>query len=159
MNRLRNALLLLAAILVPLYSLAATPDRQENGHSAAPVTGTYSVTYDIDLVSTLPAGTTIVCKTQIAPVLQGAEGQSGMVVPVESAASVATISGSTATCSVEIPFAWTLSASQANVVLNYEIQAVNATGTLPLVVRNSVLQRTSEAQPATTSSLAFAVIL
>lgn len=158
MNRLRNALPLLAAILIPFYSLAATPDRQENSHAPAPVTGAYSVTYNIDLVSTLPVGTTIVCKTQIAPALQGAEGQSGMVVPVESAASVATVSGSTATCIVEIPFAWTLSANQTNVLLSYEIQAVNATGTLPLVVRNSVLQGTSEALPST-SRLTFAVTL
>ncbi len=108
MNRLRNSLLLVAAILVPVSALAATPDYQKSRTPSA-VTGVYAVTFNIDVVSTLAAGTTIFCKAQIAPALQGAEGQSGIVIPVESAASVATVSGSTANCVVEIPFAWTLS--------------------------------------------------
>ena len=72
---------------------------------------------------------------------------------------MATVSGSTADCVVEIPFAWTLSSNQTNVLLNYEIQAVSATGALPVVLRNSSLSGTSEVLPASgaTSSLTFAV--
>jgi hypothetical protein len=159
MNRIRTSLLVFAATLIPFSALAATPEHHHGGSSSAAVTGTYSITYNIDVVSTLPAGATIVCKAQIAPAIQGVEGQNGLAVPVESAASVATVSGSTATCVVQIPFAWTLNANQTNVVLNYEIQAVNAAAALPVVVRNSVLQGTSEALPASgaTSSLTFAV--
>jgi hypothetical protein len=160
MNRLRASLFTLAATLIPFSALAATPEHHHGGgNSPSVVTGAYSITYNIDVVSTLPAGATIVCKAQIAPALQGVEGQNGQIVPIESAASIATVSGSTATCVVQIPFAWTLNANQTNVVLNYEIQAVNASATLPVVVRNSVLQGVSEPLPASgaTSALTFAV--
>lgn len=156
MNRLHVSQMLMALALLPVAALAVTPDH--NGHSSAPapVSGTFSITYNIDLSSTLPAGAMIICKTEIAPAPLSGEGT---VLPIESAASVATVSGSTATCVVEIPFAWTLNAAPGKVVLNYEIVAQNASAALPVVVRSSSLQGVSESLPTSgaTSALSFSV--
>ncbi|MGB8261920.1 MAG: hypothetical protein WCE75_16275 [Terracidiphilus sp.] len=159
MKSARISLLLALAALVPLAAWAGPAPGRRGGNTAT-VSGVYSVTFNLNLASTLPAGATIVCKAQIAPGGQQQFFQSQpAAVPVESAAGVAQVSGATATCAVEIPFSWTVNSSSSGVSLSYEIDAVNATGALPALVRVSGQQGVAESYPAAggTASLSFNV--
>jgi hypothetical protein len=155
---MRRSRTLAFLLLFPLISAVAfsAPTTERKGSGPSTVAGVYSITFNLNIASTLPAGTTIVCKAQIAPNLPGL--QSG-VVPVETAAGVATVTGSTATCLVEIPFSWTLNNAKSGAVLSYEIDAVNASGALPVLLRTSALAGTAEPFPAAgaTSDLSFSV--
>ena len=149
--------LMMAALVLPV---CAQPAAQHHGSGPTAVAGTYSITFNLNIASTLPANATIVCKAQIAP---GGNFYSSMnpqvAVPVESASGVATITGTTATCLVEIPFSWNVETTRNGVALSYELDAVNASGTLPAVVRTSTQQGIAQAYPSSggTASVTFNV--
>jgi hypothetical protein len=146
MIRTRISALLLFATLAS--ASAWTQPVANHRTTSTAVTGVYSITFNLTIESTLPANSTIVCKAQIVPgnsALNSFAPQSAAV-PMESAGGVAQVTGSTATCAVDIPFSWTVEASRG-VALSYEIDAVNATGTLPAVVRTSVQQGIAESYP------------
>jgi hypothetical protein len=145
MARVRTSLLLCLALLAPLAALAATPLRHGGSSSSSAVSGVYSVTFNLTIASTLPTGSTITCRAQIAPNQSGSYsfGQSSATL-VETATGIATVSGSTATCTVEIPFAWTVSSTRNGVLLSYEVDALTSTS---LVVRSSMQQNITEAYP------------
>ena len=159
MSRFRIAVFLLLASL-PLLAAASAPVAEHRGSGPAAVSGVYSVTFNLNIASELPANSTIVCKAQIAPAGAAFPGFSQQVfaVPVESASSVAAVTGATATCTVEIPFSWTVQTARG-VQLSYQIDAVNAGGALPAVVRTSSQQGIAQPYPASggVSSLAFSV--
>jgi hypothetical protein len=144
------ALVILTLVLAPMAAFAGPASLHHGGGSSSTsLSGVYSVTFNLTVASTLPAGSTIVCKAQVSPnVQQGYFGVTNQAVPVESAFGTATVSGSTATCAVEIPFSWTLSSSSSSATLAYEIDAYNANGTLPSVVRVSSQSGLSETLPA-----------
>ena len=82
--------------------------------TAAPSTGTIATTLTIKLASVFPAGFKIVCSSEI--IAQSINDVSDTFTSFEeSASSVATISGTTATCTVRTPYAWTLPAASATV--------------------------------------------
>jgi hypothetical protein len=159
MVRLRIPMLLCAALLVS----AAVPavGAPEQRASSTTVNGVYSITFNLNIASSLPAGTTITCRAQMVP------GQGGLnlgnpqlaATPVETAAGVATVAGSTAICAAEIPFSWTVTSAQGGVMLSYEIDAVSSSGSTPLLVRSSARQGIGAAFPAAgeTASLSFNV--
>ncbi len=152
-------MLLLFALLAPTAARSA-PVTEHRGGGPAQVSGVYSVTFNLTIASTLPAGATITCKAQIVPSQTGFMGlNSQAAIPVETATGVATVTGSTATCAVEIPFSWTVNGAQNGASLSYEIDAVNISGSLPVLLRTSAQQGVSEAYPATgaTSNLSFNV--
>jgi hypothetical protein len=70
-------------------------------------TGEIEATVTITLKTALPKGGTIAC-TVGATAISDSETTDATVGFVESATSVATVSGSTATCKVNIPYSWVL---------------------------------------------------
>uniref|UniRef100_E6QIF9 Uncharacterized protein n=1 Tax=mine drainage metagenome TaxID=410659 RepID=E6QIF9_9ZZZZ len=103
--------------------------------------GSYRIIFHIAILSTLPANASVVCKVGVTPQASRASGWMVAGLPVESASSMAVLSGSTATCVVRIPFAWTLPGGTDGVTLSYEVDAYSG------VVGRSMLLRSS-AQPA-----------
>lgn len=107
---------------------------------AAPTTGTIATTITIKLASAFPAGFKIVCGTEI-------EGQSidtrvGTEVSFEeSSSSVATVSGTTATCTVKTPYAWTLPTASGTVdnfvTGEYTVNVYSAGTALPGLLRST----------------------
>jgi hypothetical protein len=160
MRGVRVSTLMLALALAAAAAWAGPgperPGPERKGPTSTTFTGTYSVTFNLTIASTLPSGSTITCKVQILP---GVSGMESAAVPVEAAAGVAVVTGTAATCTVEIPFAWTLSNTRGGVSMSYEIDAFNATGTLPNVVRTSAQQGMAESYPASggTTNLTFNV--
>jgi hypothetical protein len=133
------------------------PERT-SGNQTTSVSGVYQVTFNLTVASTLPANSTIVCKAAIVPALRSNGGMNQTaVIPLEIAASAIPVAGGTATCVVEIPFAWTLADKSNGALLSFEVKAVNAAGVLPDLVRSSVQQGIAEPYPAagSTSSLTF----
>jgi|WetSurMetagenome_2_1015567.scaffolds.fasta_scaffold21498_5 hypothetical protein len=153
----RISLLLCIALLI-----SAAASAQENRNRPAAVSGAYSVTFKLSLLSTLPARTTITCKAQIAPNQGGPElanphPAQGLV---ETATGLAVVAGPKATCAVKIPFAWTVTGMQSGVVLGYEIDAVSHLGAAPLLVRSSARQNITAPFPAQggNASLSFNLV-
>jgi hypothetical protein len=145
MRHVRISLLLCTALLVSTAASAqGGPDRP------AVVSGVYSIVFSLNILSTLPAKTTITCRAQIAPNQEGPDLGKPHPAPglVETAAGVATVTGPKATCAVKIPFAWTVTGPQGGVVLSYEIDAVSHSGAAPLLVRSSARQNISAPFPA-----------
>jgi len=160
MSRTRIACSLLAASLVAASAWAG-PIAEHHRSGPSTVTGTYSITFNLNIVSTLPAGATIACRVQIVPATSGMPGFTPQSAPslVESASGVASVSGSTATCEIEIPFSWTVQSTRGGASLSYQIDAFNATGSLPTVLRSSAQQEVAEPYPSSsgTSTLSFNV--
>lgn len=108
--------------------------------TAAPSTGTITTTLTIKLASAFPAGSKIVCSSAI--IAQSINDVSDTFTSFEeSASSVATVSGTTATCTVRTPYAWTLpsaSTTVSNIVTGtYEVNVYNAGTALPGLLRSS----------------------
>jgi hypothetical protein len=158
MHRARIAVLLFLTSLVSVCAWSQ-PSGKRHGSSPTAVGGTYSITFNLNIESTLPANSTIVCKAQIAPSSSLASILSAQAAPTESASGIAVVTGSTATCAVEIPFAWSVESTRNGVSLSYEMNALNASGSLPAVVRTSALQGVPESYPGSgeTSTLSFNV--
>jgi len=160
MHRKRIALFLLSFAITPALAWPH-PVAEHRGAGPTSVSGTYSITFNLNIVSTLPANAVIVCRAQIAAGGSFYEGFNprSVAVPVESASGVAAISGTTATCAVEIPFSWNVQTLRGGVALSYELDAVNASGSLPAVVRSRTQQGVGEAYPTSggTSEVTFSV--
>jgi hypothetical protein len=161
MLRSRIPLFLLAASFATVSAVANPVADHRGGNTPTAVSGEYSITFNLNIASTLPANSTIVCKAQIAPgaSMYSSFNPQAAAVPFESASSVATVNGATATCVVDIPFAWTVDTTRNGAALSYEIDAINATGSLPAVVRTSAQQNIAEPYPASgnTSTVTFTV--
>lgn len=108
--------------------------------TAAPSTGAITTTLAIRVASAFPAGFKIVCSSEI--LAQSINMLSDTFTSFEeSAASVATVSGGIATCTVRTPYAWTLptaSASVSNIVTGtYQVNVYNAGTALPTLLRST----------------------
>jgi hypothetical protein len=122
---------LLMLVTIVVFAAHAT-DR----HSAvAPITanGAYVVVFHVKTPSTIPDGATINCKARITPRLSSFESLIGKAVPVESAPGVATVTGSSAVCAVEMPFSFAQKDPRNGADLGYEIDAFTSEG--PAFVR------------------------
>jgi hypothetical protein len=136
-------MLICSALLAPGVALAADPS------IPSAVSGAYAVHFNVNIASTLPAGAVIVCKARIAPNPQGPGSPAPSDTALaQSATGMATVSRSTANCAVEIPFSWTVRNTQGGVALSYEIQAVDANGSQPVLLRASVPQGIAAAYPS-----------
>jgi hypothetical protein len=150
MARLHVPLLLCFALLASATEAAAgTVEERANSTT---VSGVYSVTFNLNILSTLPAGTMITCRVQIAPNQGGLDPRNRQLAapPVAAVGRVA-VNGPKATCAAEIPFAWTVTGAQGGVLLRYEIEAVSGSEALPLV-RSSARQNVSVAFPTSGGS-------
>jgi hypothetical protein len=163
MARLRIPLLLCLALLASGAALGAgVPELR--GPSMT-VSGVYSVTFHLNIASTLPAGTTITCRARIAPNPEGLDLRNPQPTAAP-ATGLATVTGSTATCAAEIPFSWTVTGGQGGLatgqdgfVLSYQIDAVSNSGSAPLLVRSSAQQSIRAAFPAVGGSARLSINL
>jgi hypothetical protein len=151
MARLHIPLLLCLALLTS--AAGATAGTVDERGSMMAVSGVYSVTFNLNILSTLPAGSLITCRARIAPNPGRLDPRNQRLaeLPAQAEGRVA-LTGSTAACTAEIPFAWTVASAQGGVVLSYEIDAVSGSGGGPLVVRSSARQNISAPSPASSGS-------
>jgi hypothetical protein len=161
----RIPLLLCLALLAPVSELAAgaalAAGAPELRGPSATVSGVYLVTFHLNIFSPLPAGSTITCRARITPNPAGLNLRNPQPAAFPpAAAGQATVTGTTATCAAEIPFAWTLASGQDGlatgqneIVLSYEIDAVSNSGSVPLLVRSSTGQSIGVVLPASGASL------
>ncbi len=145
MKRLRTLILPLAVLLASGVGWAAPAADQLDNAGPAAVSGNYTVSFNVSLGSTVPAGATITCRAKVAPngTFFGSLGRGA--VPVGT--GVARVTGNTANCSVEIPFSWTVNDPRNGAALSYEIEAVNGSGPLPGAVRTLTQQNIGVAYP------------
>jgi hypothetical protein len=173
MARARILLLLCLALLAPVSMMAAGSTLSTGTALAAGspevrgpstmVSGVYLVTFHLNILSTLPAGSTITCRARIAPNPAGLDLRNQQPgANILGAAGQTTVTGPTATCAAEIPFAWTLArgqdglaTAQDGMVLSYEIDAVSNSGSVPLLVRRSAGQSVGALLPASSDSLSL----
>jgi hypothetical protein len=151
MTRLNIPLLFCLAVLASATG-AAAGTVEERGNTVS-LNGVYSVSFNLNILSAMPAGTLITCRVQIAPNQEGLDPRNRQLAAVPaSAAGRVVLTGSTATCTAEIPFAWTVESARGGVVLRYEIEAVSGSGTAPLLVRSSEQQNIGAAFPTSGGS-------
>ena len=138
MLRARSLVTVLLAISAPAVGWAGLP----MPGSPLAVGRAYVIRFNLNVASALPAGATVTCRVRIVPNLPGQESANGQpaAAPVETATGVASLSGSTAACAVEIPFSWMASNPPSGAVLSYEIEAVTMAGAVPVVARSSAQQ-------------------
>jgi hypothetical protein len=150
MKRRRISQTLLAALLASAVAGAAPAVGISGRAAPAALNGVYSVTFNLQIRSTLPAGTTIICRARIAPNPDGfGLGNSQLAaIPAETFSGLASVNGSTATCATEIPFSWTMANAPGGVVLSYEIDAVGNAMTAPMLLKSSTRQGIGAALPA-----------
>jgi hypothetical protein len=102
----------------------------------APTTGTFTFNFTVTIKSTNLASDTIVCSASASTT-----DISGEVIGVsvsESASVKATVTGSTAQCTVTIPYSWPLKfASTDTVMLNYSVDATGGSTTFGQPTRYS----------------------
>jgi hypothetical protein len=98
-------------LCVALLTSATVPamGAPELRNNLTTVSGVYSVTFNLNIASALPAGSTITCRARIVPYSGGLDTRNSQfsAAPVDSAAGLAKVTGSSATCTTEIPFSWT----------------------------------------------------
>ncbi len=154
-NRVLNVLLVFACLIagVPLWGQNAAAARGIRGYldpqgvfhtlkpqeAAEPPAltkfgGTFVVNFTITVAATISASANIECVVTASLIDNLTSGTPNFI--DETAGVVATRSGSTATCSVSVPYSWALgTASTDMVTLSYTIQApveyTTATGALP----------------------------
>jgi hypothetical protein len=97
-------------------STHAAPDA-----TVAPTTGTFEVTFNIKIVSSFPKGSVIGCETSVQFDAEETLSVSPYVLTLaqysEGASTSVDVSGSTATCTVTIPYSWIIpSLTSASIV-------------------------------------------
>ena len=104
----------------------------------SPTTGTIDLTLTITLKTALPKGGTILCSGDLIATSENDSTTFSLSVWDESVFSVATVSGSTATCTVTIPYSFHVPAASTTlkntIEGDYSVEMINATGALPSLV-------------------------
>ena len=132
MNRTRYSRILPIALLasVAVWAAAAADSHDGSGPGPAPVStgAAYAVTFHVNAPSTVPDGATVACKASIAPRLSAFEKLTGKSAAAESSPVFATVVGSSADCTVQLPRAFAATNPGRDVVLSYEIDAYTSAG-------------------------------
>jgi hypothetical protein len=132
MERERTSRILLLALLASMAIGVASAADPRGGPTPVAVNGSYAVTFNVRVPASLPSGTTILCKARVAPNAPRLGSLRLASTPMSN--GQASVAGSTANCQVQIPFSWTVNDPQNGVALSYEIDAVSASGALPVAV-------------------------
>lgn len=107
--------------------------------AAAPVTGTFVAKFTIKLVTAVPSGSEVLCELNANLFEENTTTGTISNEIEEAAAAKATVSGSTASCNVSIPYSWNLATPASDTVsLGYYLYIVNPTG-----VNESAITRSS----------------
>jgi hypothetical protein len=94
-----------------------------------PVTsGAYAVTFHVLAPSTVPDGATIVCNAKVTPHMSIMDRLTPGPAPAESAHGTAKVVGSSANCTVQLPFAFSVSDPRKGAALSYRIDAFTSAG-------------------------------
>jgi hypothetical protein len=103
--------------------------------ATTPTTGTYTINFTLTVASNIPTTADISCSSE----LEVTGDKVGTI--VETAAALATRSGSTATCTVSIPYSWNLESPTTDklYVLYTIIAPANTTVVYPAPSRTSHL--------------------
>jgi hypothetical protein len=95
------------------------------------------LTLTISLKTALPTGGVIICGAELTADSES-ETTFADTLWIEDVSSKATVSGSTATCTVNVPYSFAVPASSTTVKntlsANYTVEMLNATGALPSLV-------------------------
>ncbi len=137
----------LLTCLLPLAGCAACAAGLPQPGSPIAVSGVYSVTFHLNLATTLPVGSVITCRARMMPVPGGLDLRNTQLPVTPVVAGQASVTGSSATCATEIPFAWTVTSTPGGVELFYEIDAVSLQGAEPILLRSSSPRQLSAAFP------------
>jgi hypothetical protein len=97
------------------HPVGTTPEIADAAAATTTYSGTIEVTVTITLKTALPKGGTIAC-TVGATAISENETATENVAFTEGASSIATVSGSTATCKVNIPYSWVLFTPSTTVI-------------------------------------------
>jgi hypothetical protein len=105
--------------------------------TAAPLTGEFEVTITITLKTAVPAGGSVVCSTDISATSANEITDAGQTYE-EGAYAVAKVSGSTATCTVDTPYSWLVSAASSTVL--DELDGSYTVSILPAATTTNVVE-------------------
>jgi hypothetical protein len=97
------------------HPLGNAPDITDVTAATTTYAGTIEATVTVTLKTALPSGDKVAC-TVTADASSENETAGSVLDYNESASSIATVSGSTATCKVNIPFSWVLFTPSATVI-------------------------------------------
>lgn len=97
------------------HPLGHSVDLSENPAATTTYSGTIEVTVTVTLKTALPSGDKVACSVG-ATAISDSETTGANVAYDESATSLATVSGSTATCKVNIPYSWVLLTPSTTVI-------------------------------------------
>jgi len=103
----------------------------ELANTTSPTTGTFQLAITIKIASSFPTGTAraIICGANVTENSTSLTTFSSAAFYEETASSYATVSGSTATCTVNIPYSWVVPAPSATVMTtiagSYTVEVAN----------------------------------
>src|SRR5580698_5539464 len=106
MNQARpfRIFLLVLGVGAAVWAANATASRP-NGPAPAPVAnGSYAVTFHVATPTTVPDGATVACMASIYPKRSVLDHLDPAPAPAESVRGVAKVVGSSANCTVQVPF-------------------------------------------------------
>lgn len=115
-------------------------------HAASPTIygGRYTVDITITLTTAVPSGGGVFCEANVIDIDAGSTN-------TEAAFAQATVSGSTATCSLSMPYYWELSDPSADTIsVSYEV-AITPTTTVGSTLKSDVFVRDGTHSLATTT--------
>lgn len=130
MNQARSfrILLLVLGVSAAVWAAHATASRTKGPALQPTANGSYAVTFHVATPTTVPDGATIACKASIAPKLSMIDHIDPTPNPAESIPGVAKVVGSSANCTVQVPFAFNVSDPGVGAALSYRIEAFTPSG-------------------------------
>lgn len=128
MNRVHAPQTFRLILMVTAAAWAAHATEKIHGAVPAQGSGAYAVTFSVKAPTTVSSGSTVTCKARIAPKLSALDSLTGQAAPAQSAQGVATLVGTTANCTVVVPFSFAGSDPRDWASLSYEIDAANGSG-------------------------------
>ncbi len=138
MNRVRTPQTLPLMLIVAAAIWAVHATGQNSVTAPATNSGAYAITFNVKAPTTVATGSTITCRARIAPKLSAIENLIGQATPVESAQGVATLVGSSANCTVLLPFSFPAGDPRDGAALSYEIDAANGSSLEAVRTQNSI---------------------
>ena len=128
MNRAHTPQILPLLLTMSVAVWAAHAVDQHSGAAPQTISGAYAVTFNVKAPSTVRAGSTVTCKARVAPRLSALESLNSQAAPVESPQGVAKLVGTSANCTVVMPFSFAGVYRLDGVDLSYQIEALSGGG-------------------------------
>ena len=120
-------------LLASAVAFAAHAVDRHAGTAPVTASGAYTVTFHLNTPSTVPDGAVVTCKARIAPRRSAFENLLLKAAPAESTPVVARVVASSASCTVQVPVAFSGVDPRNGADLGYEIDGFTSAG--PVFVR------------------------